>query len=73
MFTLGQTLYLDLGPRGKLEVKVIATGGGHTTVSTVGRWEGLEKMNKMTPAVFYVERGAPKLYKDEDLAKAVVD
>lgn len=64
MYTLGQTLFLDLGLRGKQEVRVIATGGGHTTVLPLGRVDG---------SVFYGERGRPKAFKDADLAREVVE
>lgn len=61
MFTVGQTLHLKVGAQGrKQEVRVVAAGGGHTTVQPEARVED---------GMSYPERGKLKMYKDEDLAK----
>lgn len=60
-FTVGQTIYLKVGEKGrKMEAMVIATGGGNTTIKHVARVEG---------GLTYPERGKLKCYRDEDLAK----
>jgi len=60
-FTVGQTIHLKVGTKGrKLEALVVATGGGNTTIRPVARVE-----DGMT----YPERGKLKCYRDEDLVK----